>query len=139
MKHKKKGDVFVLRFYKGEEIIKEMSDFLHRNKILIASFSGIGAASSAVLGFYSLKEKKYSWKDFTGEYEIASLSGNVSLLGGKPFVHAHIIICDSKHNCFGGHLKEAAVGATIEIVLRQIKGKVKRKLDEETGLNLLDL
>ncbi len=139
MKHKIYGDVFVMRFFKGEEIIKEMTDFLNRNKIMLASFSGIGAASSAILGFYSLKDKKYSWKEFTGEYEIISITGNVSLLDGKPFVHAHIMICDSKHNCFGGHLKEAVMGATAEIVLKPIKGKIERKLDEEIGLNLLDL
>ncbi len=139
MKHKIYGDVFVMRFFKGEEIIKEMTEFLYRNKISLASFSGIGAASSAVLGFYSLKDKKYSWKDFAGEYEIVSLTGNASLLDGKPFVHAHAMICDSRHKCFGGHLREAVVGATAEIVLRPLKGEIKRKRDEETGLNLLDL
>lgn len=139
MRHKRFGNVFVLRFYKGEEIIKEMPDFLRINNISLASFSGIGAASSVVLGHYSLKEKKYSWKNFTGEYEIASLTGNVSLLDGKPFVHAHIIISDRKYNCFGGHLREAVTGATAEIVLRPLKGKAKRKLDEEIGLNLLDI
>jgi predicted DNA-binding protein with PD1-like motif len=60
-------------------------------------------------------------------------------MGDKPFIHAHITIADQQFGTFGGHLKEAIVGATCEIYLTRLRGKIQRIKDEITGLNLLDI
>ena len=139
MKYRKFGGVFLIRLMKGEEVIKSLTDFSAKNKISLASFSGIGAVQKAEIGFYELKNKKYLWKKINEEMEVLSIIGNVSSLDKKPFIHAHIVLADRNFRAYGGHLKEAVVGATLEIVLLKVKGKVERKFDEEIGLNLMDL
>ena len=42
----------------------------------------------------------------------------------------------SKAMFFGGHLNEAFVSATCEMVVLPMAGQVERAFDEETGLNL---
>jgi len=138
MLHKKFGNIFIIRLEKGEEIITTLSKFLSKKKISSAFFSGIGAVEKAVIGFYDLNEKKYFWREFM-ECEVVSLSGNVSILDDRPFIHSHVVLSDISYNCFGGHLREATAGATLEIKLEMLDGKIARKFDTVTGLNLLDL
>lgn len=139
MRYRRTGTIFLIRFLKGEEVMKSLGEFLTKNNISLASFSGIGAVQKAEIGFYDLKNKKYLWEKIDEEMEVLSLIGNVSLLDGKPFIHAHITLGDRNCNARGGHLKEATVGATLEIVLKKLTGKIKRTFDDEIGLNLLDL
>ena len=54
-------------------------------------------------------------------------------------IHSHIVISDHKNHAYGGHFKEGVAAGTIEIVLTEIKGKISRKFNEETGLNLWDV
>ncbi len=41
-------------------------------------------------------------------------------------------------NVYGGHLTEAVISGTGELVLTEIEGTVDRKFDEEIGLNLFE-
>ena len=45
---------------------------------------------------------------------------------------------DTLGHVVGGHLKEAYISATGEIVLHVIDGQINRKKDLGTGLNLFD-
>ena len=69
--------------------------------------------------------------------EITSLMGNVTQKEGAVYLHLHINLCNTKMQIMGGHLNECRIGATGEIVVRTLPGKVERLLDEKvTGLNL---
>lgn len=139
MKHKKLGEKYIIRLFKGEKIIETLTKFLEEESITAAYFSGIGAVIFAELAHYDLEKKEYSSKKFKSPLEIISLAGNISLFEGKPMIHAHISLGDKSMTMFGGHLKEATVAATCEIILKVFEGSLKRKQDEEIGLNLLDL
>jgi predicted DNA-binding protein with PD1-like motif len=71
--------------------------------------------------------------------EITSLNGNVTLLEGQPFLHLHTTITNEQLQGFGGHLKMAIVGPTLEVVIEKLESQVQRKMDEEIGLNLFHL
>ena len=43
---------------------------------------------------------------------------------------------DEQGRVFGGHLNEAIVSATCEMVVEVIDGQVDRAFDEDVGLNL---
>ena len=135
----KKGPVHIIRLEPGERIIDTLAAFCLRRKIGAASFQGLGTCRWAELGFFRTARKRYALRKFRGDHEIVSLQGNVSLMGGKSFVHAHIVLSGPDFLARGGHLKEAEVAATCEIVLRPIPGKIQRKFDPDSGLNLLDI
>lgn len=134
----KRGSLYLIRLQTGEGIIESLTAFCQRHKIKAAVFQGIGTCCRAELGYFRLSKKSYSFRTFRGDYEIASLQGNVSLLAGKPFVHAHIVLGGPDFASRSGHLKEALVQATCEVVLRPLPSGLRRKPDPATGLNLWD-
>ena len=68
---------------------------------------------------------------------ITSLLGNITQKDGAVYLHLHINLCNKEMQILGGHLNECRIGATGEIVVRTLPGKVERLLDEKvTGLNL---
>ncbi len=138
MKSRKSGNTFVVRLEKGEKIAESVRVFCEKNKISGAHFCGIGAASRADISYYSLGDFSYHPKIFEGEFEILNITGNVSLVDGRHFVHAHITLSDREFHAFGGHLNEAIAGPTLEIAITPLEG-MERKFDEETRLKLLDL
>jgi hypothetical protein len=60
-------------------------------------------------------------------------------MSGKSYIHAHIVIGDSRFSSWTGHLKEAVVSPTCEIFLTKLDTAISRKKDEKTSLNLLDI
>lgn len=126
----------LIRINRGEEIVESLTNYIQANNITAGAISGIGAASQITLRYYSLEDKQYHSRDFTGEFEIASLSGNVSLLDEKPWPHLHIVLGDTNYQCFGGHLEAATVGVTCEVIIDTLPTTIERELDEETGLKL---
>ena len=139
MKHKKFSDKCVVKLEKGDEVIACLTNFAKDEQIKLAKFFGIGAVSSITVGFYQLPKKTYVWREFIEELEVTSLLGNIAILDSEPFIHAHINVSDKNFNVYGGHLKKAIVGATLEVVVELIDGEVERKFSDEIGLNLLNL
>ena len=130
---------YVIRLYKGEEIVQSLTSFVRDNKISYCTLSGIGACTNANLSYYSMTELVYMKKDFNNYYEIISLQGNIVSNENQTVVHAHILLSDDEFKCFGGHLNKATVTATCEINLFISKEKIKREIDSDSGLNLLSL
>lgn len=101
----------------------------------------IGAVERVKIGYYDLAKKEYSFRDEPGIFEVASFMGNVALVDGKPFIHAHAVLsrCDETCACIGAHIKECYVAVTLEVFVLPFEGKVTRSLNEAIGLKLMDL
>ena len=126
---------YILRLNRGEDVIIELTKFCQTNKIFSGSFYGIGACDRAELGSYSVETKKYIKKAFTGEHEIAPLTGIIS----DKKIHAHAVIGDEEFNAHAGHVNSMRISATCEIHLSAGEEAIYRKHDDETGLELLDI
>ncbi len=129
---------FTLRLDRGEELVETLTAFLAEQKIGWGALTGLGAVDDPELGLFTMKTREYLHRRFEGEYEIASLTGNVTTLDGKPFAHLHALLSDIDCAVIGGHLFKATVSVTCEIDLRVYEGEVKRCADAETTLNLID-
>ena len=139
MKAKKVDFGHILRIEKGEELIATLIAYCKENNIFFGSFALIGATTDIELGFFSLNDKKYHWKNFLGEFEITGGTGNITILEDEPMIHLHATLADENYQTFGGHVKHLIVGATCEVTLWVSGEKIERKLDEEVGLNLWEL
>lgn len=139
MLYKKTNQKYIVKLTKGEKVLEELTKFCESEGIKSGVLRAIGAIRGAELGYYDLDNKKYLYKKMDGDFEIASLIGNITNLNGKIFIHAHIVLSDSNFQCHGGHLKEADVGAVCEVFLEPLEDEVTRKMDEEIGLNLMDI
>ena len=83
-------------------------------------------------------ERNYRFRTLAGDFEIASLTGNVSLSEGKPFLHLHVVLGDAESQAWAGHLKEAEVLAACEIILMPLTAPLGRVVDPETGIKRIE-
>lgn len=89
------------------------------------------------MGAFKTDEKQYKSNDFHGDYEIVSLTGLINTMEGEFYTHLHMSAGNEKGEVFGGHLNQAVVSATCEMVITVIDGTIDRAFSEEVGLNLL--
>ena len=89
-------------------------------------------------GVFDTKEKVFKGHTWEGDLEIVSIGGNINTMNGETYTHFHISVADESGNVYGGHLTEAVISGTGELVLTEIEGTVDRKFDEEIGLNLFE-
>ena len=98
--------------------------------------SALGAVSEFTVGVFDTGEKKYYANNFSGTYEIVSLTGTVNTMNGEYYSHLHMSAGDLEGKVVGGHLSRAVVSATCEMLLNVIDGRVDRQFSGEVGLNL---
>lgn len=130
---------FVFRFLKGENIIESLKKFFKEHPMYKgASVKGIGAVSYVKLGYFNGIE--YEQKEYKEDLEILNLLGNVSYnLENELIVHMHGIFGNNECICVGGHVFEATVSVTCEMIVTILKPGLNRSLDDKTGLQLLNL
>ena len=128
------GSVYVIRLDAGEKIVETLRALCERDAIGGGFFNGLGAVGEAEIGHFDPAVDDYGWTVLSGPYEIVSLHGNVTTVDGKPFIHAHIALGDNTFAVRGGHLKEAVVSVTCEIVLTRFRDDIGRTKDERSGL-----
>jgi len=138
MEYKRFGNKIVVRIDKGEEVIEKITFVSEKEGIKLGSISGIGATDNVKIGLFDPIKKKYFSQELIGNFEIAPLSGNISKMDGKMYLHIHINVCDEKQNSFGGHLNHAYVSATCEVVIDIFDGEIDRKFSDDVGLNLIE-
>ena len=130
------GRCLLARLDHGAEIISQITDIARERKIRAAAISAIGALSRADLGFYDQAGREYLVRAVEEPVEIASCAGNISLLDGQPFVHAHAVLADSSGVAFAGHLVRGSIFAA-ELFLQELPQQdLHRTPDSQTGLNL---
>jgi predicted DNA-binding protein with PD1-like motif len=73
------------------------------------------------------------------QVEVLSLIGDVALKDGEPKVHAHVVVGRSDGSTRGGHLIEAHVRPTLEVILTEAPEHLRKEVDKATGLALIRL
>lgn len=139
MDYKKVNNDWILKINKGEQIASSIKNFCKENNIKLASISGIGAATNIKIGYFNLNTKVYNEKVFDDKYEVTSLLGNITTKDGEPYLHLHITFSDEDCTTYGGHFVEGTISGTSEIFLTVFDGEVSRYVDDETGINVMDL
>lgn len=137
MEFKRFGSKYIVRLDKGEEIVSSITDLVKSQSISLGRVSGIGAVNKATIGLFKVDTKEYHKEELVGDFEILNLSGNISQMDGKEYLHFHITIGDENFNAYGGHLNQAIISATAEIIIDLIDGSLDREFSDEVGLNLL--
>lgn len=129
---------FVVIFETGDELATGLSKFANEQNLSAASFKAVGALSSVRLGWYNLGSKKYDPSVILDEQvELLSLIGDVALRDGKPVVHSHMVIGRKDGTAHGGHLLEAYIRPTCEVVLTESPTQLHKFLDPESGLAVI--
>jgi uncharacterized protein len=139
MKSKKLDGGTVLILDTGDEVVSTLTAFAKENHIGGAHFTAIGAFSDAGIGYFDLQKKDYLKNQVNEQVEVVSLIGDIALDKGEPKIHAHVVVGKRNGSAMGGHLLEAHVRPTLEVMLQESGEQLKRRFDPESGLALIDL
>jgi predicted DNA-binding protein with PD1-like motif len=141
MRHKvleKNPKTYVLIFDTGDELASGLKQFASEQKLSGSSFKAIGALASVKLGWFNWKTKTYETAvQLDKQVELLSLIGDIALKDGKPQVHAHVVVGKSDGTAHGGHLLEAKVRPTCELILTESPVHLQKQIDPESGLALI--
>ena len=127
MEYKRFDNHIIARIDKGEEILAQLRVIAEREHIRLASVSALGATDDFTVGVFKTDEQKYYANHFTGSFEIVSLTGTITTMDGAFYAHLHMSAGNERGEVFGGHLNEAHISATCEMVLTVIDGAVERR------------
>ncbi len=143
MDYRKLGETYYVRLDRGDEIIGSLLEICEKEKIMSATFSGIGGCGSAEIQTFIPETGQFEIRNLTGMLELVSLLGNiVSDESGKLYHHTHAAFAykeNNEHHMDAGHIKSVVVLYTAEIELRPVVGGIiRRKYDPETGTGFWD-
>jgi predicted DNA-binding protein with PD1-like motif len=120
-----------------QELMGSIADYCSKNKISSGIVLGIiGSLKRAKLNYLMELPGKYVTKEYSGHLEIVAAQGSVAMMGTERIIHIHMQLSELDR-CEGGHLAEAIIFSTAEVVIGELDYQLTRSLDNYTGLNEL--
>jgi predicted DNA-binding protein with PD1-like motif len=126
-------------FDAGDEAMSGLARFAEENGLAASQITAIGAFSEATLGYFDFGRKDYERIPVREQVEVLSLIGDIALADGKPKLHLHAVLGRRDGSAVGGHLLEATVRPTLEVIVTESPAHLRRRHDPESGLALIRL
>jgi predicted DNA-binding protein with PD1-like motif len=124
----------------GDEALSCLKAFATKELLGGAQITAIGALSQARLTYFDWETKAYQPIEVSEQVEVASLVGDVAMgPDGTPSVHVHAVLGRRDGAALAGHLEEAYVRPTLEIIVTEMPAHLCKAKDAETGLALIKL
>jgi uncharacterized protein len=149
--------VFAIVMTKGDRVVEGLEAFARETGVDAAAITAVGAVCEATLGFFDPVARDYLRIAVPVQAEVVSFQGDITRAdGGAPgevghanggrrgsardrTVHAHVVVSRSDGSTVGGHLLEATVNPTLEVIVTESPAHLRRRYDPDTGLALVDL
>jgi len=137
MKSIEKNNLIFIKMDPNEDIHKNIIEISKKHKIKTGIIiSGIGQIKNFTLGYFNQKNT-YLPTNFKKPYELLALSGNIITKQDEKLLHLHATCSDENKKTIGGHLINAKVNVTAEIVVLKTNIDITRKKNNKTGLESL--
>jgi|ERR1043166_855383 predicted DNA-binding protein with PD1-like motif len=130
---------FAVVFDTGDEVAKGLLEFARRQHLAASQFTAIGAFSDAVIAYFRWDTRQYMHIPIPEQTEVLTCAGDVTVSDDGPQVHAHVVLGKSDGSAHGGHLIEAHVRPTLEVVLTESPAHLRRRRDQRSGLSLIHI
>jgi predicted DNA-binding protein with PD1-like motif len=129
---------YAVIFYQGDEAFSGLLEFAEKYQVTSAHFTAIGALSGATVGWFDPQRKMYKKIPIVGQHEVIGMSGDIALYQGKPVVHTHMVVGSSDGTMRGGHVLDAYVSPTLEVMVTVDPIAMQKRFDPATDLTLID-
>jgi predicted DNA-binding protein with PD1-like motif len=124
----------------GDEVMSSLQEFATQERIGGAQVTAIGALSGAKLAYFDWETKQYRPIPVAEQVEVVSLVGDIAIgPDQKPSVHVHAVLGRRDGTALAGHLLEARVRPTLEIIVTESPAHLCKAKDAESGLALIRL
>jgi predicted DNA-binding protein with PD1-like motif len=123
----------------GDEIVASLNAFAQAHELEAGSFKAIGALSRATLAFFDWEAKEYLPIPVEEQVEVASLTGDIATgPDGKPALHIHAVLGKRDGSAVAGHLQAGTVRPTLEVILTEASGHLRKRFDPDVGIAMID-
>jgi predicted DNA-binding protein with PD1-like motif len=129
---------YAVIFYQGDEAFSGLLEFAEKYHVTSAHFTAIGAIDGATVAWFDPQLKMYKKIHITGQHEVIGMSGDIALYQGKPVVHTHMLVGSPDGTIQGGHVLDANVSPTLEVMVTVDPVTMQKRLDPATDLTLID-
>jgi hypothetical protein len=129
---------YAVIFYQGDEAFSGLLEFAEKYHVKSAHFTAIGAIDGATVAWFDSQRKMYKKIPIQGQHEVIGMSGDIALYQGKPVVHTHMIVGSPDGTTQGGHVLEAHVSPTLEVMVTVDPVTMQKRFDPATDLTLID-
>lgn len=130
--------IYALVLETGDEAMGCLQGFAEKERISAAQITGIGAFSGATLNYFDWEQKKYLPIPVREQVEVASLVGDVALSpSGDPAIHVHVVLGRRDGTALAGHLAQAHVRPTLELIVSEPPTYLQKIHDPQSGLALI--
>jgi predicted DNA-binding protein with PD1-like motif len=130
---------FAVVMDKGDDAAVQLLAFARQNGVSGAGLTAIGACQEATLAYFDPEQKQYHDIPVTEQVEVLSMIGDLAEKDGEPALHAHAVLGRRDGSVVGGHVKQAIVWPTLEVIVTETPEHLRKRVDEETGLALIAL
>jgi predicted DNA-binding protein with PD1-like motif len=129
---------YAVIFGEGDEAFSGMLAFAEQYHVTSAHFTAIGGLKRGTLGWFDTQREMFKKIPLDSQVEVLSMIGDIAMFNGKPVVHAHMVVGTSDGSTRGGHLLEAIVWPTLEVMVTVDPIAMKKAFDRQTRLTLID-
>jgi uncharacterized protein len=118
--------------------MSSLQRFVAAERIGAAQLTAIGALNDLTLMYFDWEKKDYQRIPVREQVEVASLIGDVAEgPDGKPSLHVHLVVGKRDGSAMAGHLGEAHVRPTLEVVVTENPAHLRKVKDKEADLPLI--
>jgi predicted DNA-binding protein with PD1-like motif len=104
-------------FESGDEVMAGVKALAREHRLNGAQIAAIGAFQDAIVTYFDWGEKDYLEIPVKEQVEVASLNGDIGVdEHGEPAIHIHLVLGRRDGSAIAGHLKEARVRPTLEMI-----------------------
>ena len=129
--------VHVFRVKPQQELIDEIKKYCQQKGITSGVIIGIiGSVKNAKLGITLQDKFGYEWNDYTRPLSIISAQGTIAALNNDLVYHIHIALSGKTGNV-AGHLAEAEIWTTAEVIIGELDYQLYREAIGDEGLTAL--
>lgn len=128
---------YAVIFETGDEVTAGLAAFAEEQRVSAGHFTAIGGFQDVTLGYFDWEKKDYNPIPIREQVEVLSLIGDIALDRGTPKVHAHAIVAKSDGTAHGGHLMNAHVRPTLEVIIVESSGELRKSYDPLSKLDLI--
>ncbi len=130
---------YAVIFDQGDEPMKGLLDVARQEGLTASQLTAVGGFRRATLGYFDPQRKQYQPISVDEQVEVLSLIGDISETEQGPQVHAHVVVGLSDGTTRGGHLLDAEVWPTLEVIVTESPTHLRRRFDPDVGIALIDL
>lgn len=131
--------LFAVVLSSGEEAFEAIQRFAAAENISAAAVTAIGAFERATVGWFDFDAKDYLLIPVEEQCEVLSALGDIAVDDhGKPSLHLHAVLGLRDGSTRGGHFLKGIVHPTLEVMVTETPGHLRRRKRSDIGVALLD-